>query len=274
MTSGCSSSCSTRGYEYAFVSNSDNLGAVLDPRILAWLAAEEIPFLMEVDAQTEADRKGGHLARRKDSGQLVLRETAQTPDEDMDSLPRHRPLDRTSTRTTCGSTCARLADVLREREGVLGLPMIVNSKTVDPSDDESPEVFQLETAMGAAIGVFEGARALSVPRTRFAPVKTTDDLLVLRSDAYVLTDDFSSSSRRSARTARPFVELDPTFFKLLRDFDARFPAGPPSLVAVRSASWSRATCASARDVVARGAVEVRQEGSDQLVIEDGAVLEG
>ena len=42
--------------------------------------------------------------------------------------------------------------------------------------------------MGAAIGCFAGARLLLVPRARFAPVKTTDDLLVLRSDVYALNE--------------------------------------------------------------------------------------
>ena len=93
MTSGTLEQMLDAGYEYAFLSNSDNLGAVLDPRILAWLAAEEIPFLMEVTRKTEADRKGGHPARRKDSGQLILRETAQTPGRGHGLVPRHRPLD-------------------------------------------------------------------------------------------------------------------------------------------------------------------------------------
>jgi UTP--glucose-1-phosphate uridylyltransferase len=163
--------------------------------------------------------------------------------------------------------------VLREREGVLGLPMIVNRKTADPSDDSSPEVFQLETAMGAALGVIEGARVLSVPRTRFAPVKTTDDLLLLRSDAYVLTDDFHVALAPERGDGAPFVELDPRFFKRLRDFDARFPEGPPSLVAAERFAVE-GDVRFGRDVVARGKVEVRQEGADQLVIDDGAVLEG
>jgi len=77
---------------YAFVSNSDNLGAVLDARILSWLARERVPFLMEAADRTEADGKGGHLARRRDDG-LVLREAAQTPEEDLDAFQdvrRHR----------------------------------------------------------------------------------------------------------------------------------------------------------------------------------------
>jgi UTP--glucose-1-phosphate uridylyltransferase len=167
----------------------------------------------------------------------------------------------------------RLGEVLREREGVLGLPMIVNEKTVDPSDDESPAVYQLETAMGAALGAIEGARVLSVPRARFAPVKTTDDLLVLRSDAYVLTDDYHVVVAPEREDGAPFVELDPKHYKRLRDFDAHFPAGPPSLVRAER-FVVEGDVRFGRDVVARGAVEVRQEGSEPLEIEDGAVLEG
>ena len=56
------------------------------------MAREELPFVMEVTERTEADRKGGHLAAASD-GRLVLRETAQTPKEDLDALQdiaRHR----------------------------------------------------------------------------------------------------------------------------------------------------------------------------------------
>ena len=146
---------------------------------------------------------------------------------------------------------------MRERDGVLGLPMIVNRKTVDPATRPRPAVIQLETAMGAAIGVFDGARALRVPRTRFAPVKTTSDLLVLRSDAYVLDERRARRRWRPAREGAPppLVELDPALYKLVRDFDARFPQGAPSLVDVRALTVT-GTCASARDVVVRGEVTV------------------
>jgi UTP--glucose-1-phosphate uridylyltransferase len=146
--------------------------------------------------------------------------------------------------------------------------MIVNRKTVDPSDSSSPEVIQIETAMGAAIGVFEGARAVRVPRTRFAPVKTTNDLLVLRSDAYVLHDDY----RVLPADGLPVVDLDSAHYKLLRDFDARFPAGPPSLAECRRLTVD-GDVVFGRDVVVRGSVEVHQDGEEPRRIEDGAVLE-
>jgi UTP--glucose-1-phosphate uridylyltransferase len=212
-----------RGYEYAFVSNADNLGAVLDERILGWFARERLPFLMEVVEGTEADRKGGHIARRRD-GRLVLRETAQAPAGD-DSFGDFRRWRHYNT----NNLWLHLPSL---GEGPLDLPLIVNRKTVDPADRGSPPVVQLETAMGAAIGAIEGAAAVRVPRTRFAPVKTTDDLLVVRSDAYVLRAEDARLEPAPERLGMPppVVELDPRFYRRLSDFDARFPAGPPSLL--------------------------------------------
>jgi UTP--glucose-1-phosphate uridylyltransferase len=257
------------GYEYAFVSNVDNLGAVLEPRILAWFSREGLPFAMEAPDRTEMDRKGGHPARLREGGGLVLREIAQTPGEDLDAFQdttRHRYFNANNLWLSLGS----LREALERRDGVLGLPMIVNRKTVDPGDPSSPEVIQLETAMGAAIGVFEGAAAIRVARHRFTPVKTTSDLLVLRSDAYELGD---GGEVRLAAPEMPFVDLDPGHFKLLRDFDARFAHGPPSLVGARRLEV-RGDVAFGRGVTVRGAVTIDNEGAPQRAIEDGALLEG
>src|SRR4051794_23065978 len=246
-----------RGYEYAFVSNADNLGAVLEPRILAWFARERLPFAMEVAERTETDRKGGHIARLRGGG-LVLRETAQTPDEDADAfqdVSRHRFFNTNSLWVNLRT----LEATMRERDGVLGLPMIVNRKTVDPGDSSSTPVIQLESAMGAAIGVFEGAQALRVPRTRFAPVKTTNDLLGLRSDAYVLTGEQRVELAAERNGTPPFVDLDSRHFKLVRDFDARFAHGAPSLVACERLAVE-GDVAFGRDVVVRGSVRVVNDG--------------
>ena len=250
------------GYRYLFLSNSDNLGAVLDPRILDWFAREGFPFLAESTDRTESDRKGGHLARNRD-GRLVLRETAQTPDEDRESfedIARHRYFN-------CNNIWVDLEALdrtLEERDGVLGLPMIVNEKTVDPGDSSSPEVLQLETAMGAAVSVFDGAAAIRVPRARFAPVKKTDDLLVVRSDAYELAEDFTV---RLARERAPVVSLDTDHFKLLRDFEQRFSGGAPSLVECERLTVED-DVSFGRDVRVRGEVTLR----GPLRVEDGELL--
>ena len=268
VTSGMLDTLLERDYRYAFLSNSDNLGAVLDPRVLAWFASERIPFLSEVCDRTEADKKGGHLACRKDGGGLVLRETAQTPEDDVAAF---QDVDR-HPYFNCNNLwidLQALQAALIERDNVLGLPMIVNSKTVDPSDKTSPAVYQLETAMGAAIDVFSGARALRVPRRRFLPVKTTNDLLVMRSDAYELSDQ-GAMELASARDGRaPLVFLDEEFFKLVGPFDARLPAGPPSLEACDRLTVRGDVTFGCR-VVCRGSVVI--EGP--LRVEDGAILEG
>ena len=211
------------GLRYAFVSNSDNLGALADVRIAAWLAAERVPFALEAVRGTAADRKGGHLARYQ--GKVVLRETAQVPDGDTSFTDVQRW--RWYNTNNIWIDLRALKDLQAADPAAPALPLIVNSKTVDPRDPASIPVIQLESAMGAAIGSIPGARALHVPRSRFAPVKTTDDLLVIRSDAYELTRD--GRMRPGFDGLGPVVTLDKDYYKLLPDFEQRFPAGPPSL---------------------------------------------
>lgn len=255
------------GFRYAMISNADNLGATVDPRIAAFLAAERIPFVMEVVIGTEADRKGGHIARRRSDGRLVLRETAQTPPEDEESFRDFRHWRYYNTNNVWVDLRA-LDEELSRRDGVLELPLIVNRKTVDPRDSDSTAVLQLESAMGAAIGSFAGARILCVPRTRFAPVKTTDDLLVLRSDVYALEDE---DAVEPVRDSLPFVELDSSYYKLLEDFEARFPRGAPSLRdAERLVVHGDVTFEAG--VVVKGSVELERSGPDR--ISEGTVLEG
>jgi UTP--glucose-1-phosphate uridylyltransferase len=263
-SSGTLAALRDRGYRYAFVSNADNLGAVLDPRLLGWFAGSGAPFAMEVVVGTELDRKGGHIARRRESGRLVLRETAQADDpESFRDFRRWRYYNSNNLYVDLDA----LAELLDAGDGVVDLPLIVNRKRV--AGDDSPEVIQLESAMGAAIGAFDGARAVCVPRTRFAPVKTTDDLLVLRSDVFRLDEE--------ARVVRdgdePFVELDPAHFKTVADFDRRFPHGPPSLAGC-ARFVVRGDVAFGAGVVARGDVEVEAPEGETLRIPDGARLGG
>src|SRR5512139_389852 len=176
------------GYTQVFVSNSDNLGAVPDARVAGWFAQSGAPFAIEAVRRTPSDRKGGHFAKRLDDGRIVLRESAQTLEEDkpaLADLSRHK---FTSTNNLWFNLQA-MSEELDRRDGILGLAMIKNTKTVDPADPSSPEVIQIETAMGAAIEVFDGSTTIEVGRERFVPVKTTNDLLVLRSDCYELDDD-------------------------------------------------------------------------------------
>jgi UTP--glucose-1-phosphate uridylyltransferase len=255
------------GYTQAFVSNSDNLGAVPDARVAGWFAQSGAPFAIEAVRRTPSDRKGGHFATRKSDGRIVLRETAQTLEEDKDALAdldRHRFM---STNNLWFDLVA-MRDELDRRDGVLGLAMIKNTKTVDPSDASSPEVIQIETAMGAAIEVFDGATTIEVGRDRFVPVKTTNDLLVLRSDCYDLSDGYVLEQQPESI---PYVDLDSSYYKLVGDFDQRFPEGVPSMRRSRSlvvhGDWT-----FGKDVTVVGEVELEEPAECAGRVETGTTL--
>lgn len=225
LSSGVLDALLEQGFRYASTSNSDNLGASPNATLAGWFAASGAPYAAEMTLRTPADRKGGHLAIRRVDGQLILRDTAQTAPDEMHYFTdeHHHPYAHTNN---LWFDLEVLRAALVERGSVLGLPLIRNIKTVDPTDPSSPEVVQIETAMGAAVEVFPGATAIAVPRSRFLPVKTTNDLLVLRSDAYDVGDD--GVPRLVAQSA-PLVDLDPGYYLTMADFDARFPHGAPSL---------------------------------------------
>ena len=196
----------------------------------------------------------------------MLRETAQTPDEDraaFEDVERHRYFN-------CNNIWVDLEALERkldERDGVLGLPMIVNRKTVDPSDSSSPAVVQLETAMGAAIGVFEGARG--DPRAARPLRAGQDDQRPARACARTPTSWPTTAASASPRRRPPLVELDSEHYKLLAGFERRFPAGPPSLVGCERLSVEGDVRFGA-DVTVRGRVTL--EGPTEVPA--GALLEG
>lgn len=251
------------GLRYAFISNSDNLGALVDVRIAAWMADNEVPFAMEAARRTEADRKGGHLALR--NGQLILRESAQVPDGDdsFGDTDRWRYFNTNNL----WIDLRVLKQMQADDPSSPHLPLIVNGKTVDPRDKNSTKVLQLETAMGAAVGSIPGARAVAVPRSRFAPVKTTNDMLVVRSDAYEVAED--GEMRATYDGPGPVVTLDGSYYKVVSDLEARFPSGVPSLRNCTRLEVEGDVTFGA-NVVVEGAVKV----TGPARIADGEVLKG
>lgn len=270
VTSGMLDQLLAAGYENAFISNADNLGAVLDLAILGHFIDNRLPFLMEVADRTPADRKGGHLARLND-GRLVLREIAQCPAGDMDAfqdIERHRYFNTNNLWLHLPT----LKRVLLERDFRLGLPMIRNRKTIDPRDPDSTPVYQLETAMGSAIAVFDGAQAIRVPRARFAPVKRTDDLLAVRSDAYVLTEDYRIVLAPERQGTPPTIELDEAHYRFVNDLDHHFPAGAPSLRCCHRLRIE-GEFEFGRDIVLRGNVLFQNPDADCRIVPDNLALE-
>lgn len=229
LGSGVLDALLAEGIHYAFVSNSDNLGADLDPRLLSWFAQSMAPFAMEVTRRTAADSKGGHLARRHSDSQLVLRESAQCATQDahaFEDIERHQYFNTNNLWIRLD----RLKQALEQNGGLILLPMIRNAKTADPRDEHSPKVFQLETAMGAAIECFHRATAIEVPRVRFAPVKTTGDLMLIRSNACVLTPDFRIELHADRHGQPPLLELDKAHYKMVDGLETLIGQAVPDLL--------------------------------------------
>ncbi|NEA37286.1 UTP--glucose-1-phosphate uridylyltransferase [Streptomyces sp. SID13031] len=270
VASGTLDALREKGFRHAFISNADNLGATPDGRIAAWMAEHDVPFGMEVCRRTRSDRKGGHVAVRKADGRLILRDSAQVHADDdkfFQDVARHK----TFNTNNLWIDLDRLAELMDGHDGVLGLPIIVNRKTVDPADSSSPKVIQLETAMGTAIETFEGSQAVIVDRSRFKPVKTTNDLLVLRSDVYDLSASGDLTTNHEGD--EPYVDLDPEHFRILADFEKHFPAGPPSLLRADRLEV-RGDVAFGKDVVVVGEVEVEAPAGERREIPDGTELRG
>lgn len=218
------------GVKYAFISNSDNLGAQLDLKFLNWFSQSGIPFIMEVTKRTEADKKGGHLAIRNRDNQLILREIAQCPEKDtpqFQNIAKHQYFNTNNLWIRLDA----LKEILESNDGVLPIPVITNKKTLDPRNPDSPSVYQLETAMGAGIECFAGASAVDVPRTRFFPVKTCSDLFLLRSDAICINKNTGEVTLNPALNGNvPIVDLDPELYKFVDSLDE---LGMPSLLNVQ-----------------------------------------
>ena len=153
------------------------------------------------------------------------------------------------------------------RFGLWSLPLIRNKKTVDPRDKHSPEVFQLETAMGAAIECFPDARAVDVPRSRFAPVKTTADLLTLRSDAYDIRHDGTVALAPELGAVPPRVELD-HHYKLVDGLEAAIAGGVPSLKGCQTL-WVKGEVRFHAGVIVQGDVTIENPTHEPLPVPAG-----
>ena len=218
LDSGMLDDLISAGFRYASVSNSDNLGAGPSPQLAGWFARTGAPFASEITLRTPMDVKGGHLAIRRSDGRLILRESAQTPADEQ----KYFTDPQIHAYAHCNNLwfdLARLRQKLTETGGVLGLPLIRNAKTVDPTDPTSTAVVQIESAMGAAIESFEGATAVAVPRSRFLPVKSTNELTLLRSDVFELGDDYHL---RTQISPLPVVSLAKPY-ATIAGLDARVP---------------------------------------------------
>jgi len=267
-TSGVLNSLLYKGIEYAFISNSDNLGATMDESLLGYFSENRLPFMMEVAPRTPSDVKGGHIARHI-NGRLILRESAQCPQDEMDAFKDIKLYRFFNTNNIWINL--KVLEKLIEKHNTINLPIIKNQKTLDPRDENSPKVFQVETAMGAAISLFEGATAIRVPTSRFVPVKKCNDLLAIRSDRFVFSkeDNLILNPRISSQTIA--IDLDQKYYGKIDLFDERFAEGIPSLIDCESLTID-GDVRFEKNVTIKGEVVIKNIGKSQAVIKEGMVV--
>ena len=258
-----------RGKKYAFISNSDNLGATLDECLLGYFSTNAFPFMMEVAQRTPDDLKGGHIARHK-KGNLVLREIAQCPECEIDifqDIQHYRYFNTNNIWINLNQLNAVV-----QKQGAVFLPIILNPKTLDPRINSSPRVYQIETAMGSAISLFKNAVAVKIPDERFHPVKQNNDLLAIQSDNYLLTEDFRILKNPARTLDRIRINLDPAYFGSIDRYNARFKHGIPSLLACESLEV-HGDVFFEDHVQIQGRVVIHNRTNAPVVIKQGSVIE-
>ncbi|KAL0462862.1 UNVERIFIED_CONTAM: UTP--glucose-1-phosphate uridylyltransferase [Sesamum latifolium] len=251
----------SKGKEYVFVANSDNLGAVVDLKILSHLVANKNEYCMEVTPKTLADVKGGTLISYE--GRVQLLEIAQVPDEHVNEF---KSIEKFKIFNT-NNLWINLQAIKRLVEAdALKMEIIPNPKEVN-----GVNVLQLETAAGAAIRFFDNAIGINVPRSRFLPVKATSDLLLVQSDLYTLSDGFVTRNLARTNPENPSIELGPEF-KKVADFLSRFKT-IPSIIELDSLKVTGDVWFGA-GVTLKGKVTITAKPGEKLEIPDGSVIAG
>jgi UTP--glucose-1-phosphate uridylyltransferase len=268
-TSGTLKALLDQGIVYAFISNSDNLGATLDESLLGYFVENGLPFMMEVAPRTPSDVKGGHIARHKE-GHHILRESAQCPEHELSAF---RDIKRYGFFNTNNIWInLKVLHKLIQKSGVVKLPLIRNPKTLDPRNENSPKVFQIETAMGAAISLFKGAAVIKVPASRFLPVKKCNDLLSIRSDRFIFSTENNLIANPNTGTKTIQIDLDPKYYGKIDLFDERFSRGAPSLTNCESLII-KGDVRFENNVTINGRVVITNKRQTQAVIKEGTVVE-
>ena len=172
--SGTLNNLINKGIEYLFISNSDNLGATLDISILGYIVKHDFDMLMEVTQKTELDKKGGILVKKNNKPSLI--ERAEVVQKDVELFENIHYFKFFNTNNLWLNT-RKLLDKMNS--GSFNLPFILNKKML-----KNKSILQFESAMGAALSLFEKSTCLEVNRNRFVPVKSANDFLLLKSNIF------------------------------------------------------------------------------------------
>ena len=146
------------------------------------------------------------------------------------------------------------------------LDIIVNPKTTD----DGQAVLQLETAAGDGIQFFNNGHGVNVPRSRFLPVKSCSDLLLIKSDIYSLQHGQLDINPQRMFETTPVIKLG-DHFKKIAQFQKRFKK-IPKIIELDHLTVT-GDVYFGRNVTLRGTVIVVANEGQRIDIPDGCILE-
>jgi UTP--glucose-1-phosphate uridylyltransferase len=256
----------SRGVEILFLSNADNLGAVVDLRILQHMVDTKAEYIMELTDKTKADVKGGTIIDYE--GSVRLLEIAQVPKEHVNEFKSIKKFKYFNTNNIWLNLHA-VKRIVENNE--LEMEIIPNNKSIpaDKKGESDVSIVQLETAVGAAIRHFNNAHGVNVPRRRFLPVKTCSDLMLVKSDLYSLKHGQLQIDPSRFGPA-PLIKLG-NDFKKVSDFQKRI-GSIPKIIELDHLTITGAVNLG-RGVVLKGTVIIVATEGSTIDIPPGSILE-
>lgn len=289
----------SRGIEYIFISNIDNLGATLDPHLLGNFISSGKDVMVEVTTKTNVDVIGGTFIQIPRTGGdenffFSLVEHRQVPPAYLDDFKSLRTFRLFNTNNIYVSLPFLKKQLESEK---FQLTVLTRKLTIS-----GQPIIQLETGCGDIVSITSPSRVefVTVPRLRFLPVKTCSDLMLLQSDYFIeehgslkvnkrspsselslsLSSSPSSSSLSSYSSTYssspavdaplPVISLGPYLTKIT-DYYSRIPV-LPSLVDLNSLTIA-GDVSIGTDVVLRGQVVIVAQDNERLAIPAGSILE-
>lgn len=247
-TSGTLEALLLQGKEYILVLRSDNLASVLDPKIINHVIENRIQCCLEVTPNIHYDSSENSTSQED---KVQLSEIAELPAKEF--MEKYKLVDTRSLWLNLNSV-KKIVDAGILTEKLKG-------------DDER---FAFGNRLSSTIKLFDRPIAINVPQSRFLPLTSTSDLLLVQSDLYTHSEGILFRNNDRKNPANPHIELGAEF-KKLDEFQSRFKS-IPSIIELDSLRVAGDVWFGA-DITLKGKVIIVARPGMRLEIPDGTVIQ-
>ncbi|KAH9724771.1 UTP--glucose-1-phosphate uridylyltransferase [Citrus sinensis] len=279
MKSGTLDLLLVQGKEYALVVDSDNVAAVADPSILVLVLVAPVPSI---------DLRNSLINLRPGKFQLV--DITQNPTKQTCNIIYVSMICSICSFAFLADQCFIFCFIMVKKSGgkfkfINTRSMWVNLRAIKRLIDtdelkvenfssskevNDDQIISRGTAADSAIQFFDHTIGINVAQSRYLPVNSTSDLLLLQSDLYTADEGILVQNPARDNPANPSIELGPEFEKV-NDFQSRFKSIPSIInldsLKVEGDVWFGA------GITLKGKVSIVAKPGMKLEIPDGIVLE-